>query len=453
MGPNTPIKSFSKKILFIISGVIIFSCFIFMFLNIKMLNSSEIYPNIYIENINIGELTPNAAKHKVKQVFEKQLESFNIGLTYDDKTWNFSYEDIGLYYVFDDYISKAYGIGRSGNYYERIKKIYSLKKNPEIIKLDPYYDSDEIDNIIGLVSQTINKDPINAKIVRKDNEFIITKEILGVEVRKNDLKKEIISNIKKLNNSLINIPTYNSSPQVLEKDLIVIQDLIGEYSTTFNSAVSGRSENIKLASNSINNTLLMPDEEFSFNKSTGPRSVEAGYKEAPVIISGELVPDTGGGVCQVSTTLYQAAVRSDLEIIARRNHGLPVNYVPLGQDATVAYGYIDFKFKNNKNHPIYIESFIKGNRLFVKIHSKKLDNISIDLESEVVEVIDPKIEVKKDKNMYLNEKKIIKEPKKGYRVITYKIYKEEGKEIKREKITKDYYPPKDGIIVEGISKL
>ncbi len=453
MGPNTPIKSFSKKNLFIISGVIIFSCFIFMFLNIKMLNSSEIYPNIYIENVNVGGLIPNVAKDKVKQVFEKQLASFNIKLIYDDKIWNFYYEDIGLYYVFDDYISKAYGIGRSGNYYERIKKINDLKKNPEIIKLDPNYDLGEIDNIIERVSQSINKEPINAKIVRKDNKFIIRKEILGVEVRKNNLKKEIVSNIKKLNSSPINISTYNPSPKVLEKDLIVIQDLIGEYSTTFNSAVLGRSENIKLASNSINNTLLMPDEEFSFNKSTGPRSAEAGYKEAPVIINGELVPDTGGGVCQVSTTLYQAAVRSNLEVIARRNHGLPVNYVPLGQDATVSYGYIDFKFKNNKEYPIYIESFINGNRLFVKIHSKKSDNISIDLESEVVEVIDPKIEIKKDENMYLNEKKIIKKPKKGYRVITYKVYKEEGKEIKREKITKDYYPPKEGIIVEGVRKL
>ena len=114
----------------------------------------------------------------------------------------------------------------------------------------------------------------------------------------------------------------------------------------------------------------------------------------------------GGGVCQVSTTLYQAALRSDMEITSRQNHGLPISYVPMGQDATVAYGYIDLKFRNNKEYPVYMESFVRGGELYMRLYSKKIDNMHINLKSEILEVIEPKMQTKKDANMYLWERKV-----------------------------------------------
>lgn len=446
------IKSYKKhmKITILIISIIFITLFI---TGISILNSSKILPNIFIENADVGGLTPEEAKLKLKQFFEKEVESFRLELVHGDNNWQLSYEDLGVYYVFDDYISKAYGIGRTGNYYNRIKAFISLRKSPEIIKLEPYYDLLQINTIVEEISNTLNKSAIDAKIQRKNNEFVITKETLGIEVEKDNLKNIIKNSIGRLDNNKIYIPITNTKPEITEKDLDAIEDLIAGYSTTFNSAVIGRSENIKLGANSINSILLMPEKEFSFNETTGPRSVEAGYKEAPVIINGELVPDIGGGICQVSTTLYQAAVRSNLEIIERRNHGLPVGYVPMGQDATVAYGYIDFRFKNNKDYPIYIESYIKGERIFVNVYSKKTDTINISLESKVDEVIEPKVEIKKDTNIYIGESRIIKEAKRGYRVSTYKVYLQEGKEINRERISKDYYPPRDGFIIEGAKEL
>ncbi len=121
----------------------------------------------------------------------------------------------------------------------------------------------------------------------------------------------------------------------------------------------------------------------------------------------------------------------------------------MGQDATVAYGYIDLKFKNNKKYPVYIESFTENGRLHVRLYSKKTDNLSINLKSEILEVIEPKMQVKKDGSMYLSESKVIKNGKSGYRAITYKVYSQGGAKIKQELVSRDYYPPRSGIIMEG----
>lgn len=451
MGSSASVNRISKKSLWIVS-IIIFCIIILVIIGNWIFYESRIFPNIFIESVNIGGLTPKEAKVKVTEIFEKELDSFSKELVYKNSSWQLSNEDLGLYYLFDDYIDKAYGVGRSGNYYERIKKINNLRKNPEIIRLEPYYNLSEIKNIMRNISQSINKPSVNAEINRKNGTFIIKKEVLGVEVDEDALMERIVDVIGNFNNDSIPIPVKNITPEIIEEDLNTIQDLIGEYVTTFNSQEKGRSENIKLAVNSINNMLLMPEDEFSFNESTGPRSVEDGYKEAPVIVNGELVPGIGGGICQVSTTLYQAVLRSDVEITSRRNHGRPVGYVPIGQDATVAYGYIDFKFRNNKDYPIYIESYIKGEQVHVKLYSKKTNNMSIDLESEIIEVVKPKMEIKKDPNMDVGERRINKAGKEGYRVVTYKVYLQDGKKLKKEAISKDYYPPRDGIIIEGIKQ-
>lgn len=440
---------FNKKYFSIILIILVFILTLCISLSLLTFNKLKILPNVFINDIKVGGLTPREAKLKVEEELKKQLDNFLIQLVYDDKLWNLNYKDIDLHYFIDDSIDEAYKVAREDNYLHRIKIALNLRKNPQIIKLRPSYNLLKIEDKLDEISQTIDKGPVNAKIERRNGNFIITKETLGIETKKEALEYKIVDNINKLKNTLINIEVRNIEPRILLEDLKSVEDLIGHSITIFNNEDKGRTENIKIAVDVIDNRVLMPGEEFSFNDSTGPRSADAGYKDASVIVNGEFVIGIGGGICQVSTTLYQAALKSDLQITSRKNHGLPVGYVPMGQDATVAYDYIDFKFKNNKEYPIYIESFIKGQELHVKLYSKKINNIDIRLESEIIEVIEAKIQIKKDPNMYLSEKKVSKNGKKGYRTRTYKIYLQEGKELKREMISKDYYPPREGLIIEG----
>ncbi len=442
--------SVNKKLIKKISiAVVVSMAIICTSIYIWLVNSSKIFPNVFINNINVGRLTPREAGLKINKWLEKQSVEFIIQLSYNDNIWDLTHEDMELHYLVDDSIEKAYKVGREGNCFYRIRTVLKLKKDPRIIKLMPSYNLSKIENIIDEISKTINKSPINAKIERKNGNFIITKEVTGMDVDREVLRYNVLVAIDNFDSALIGIEVEDTIPKIREEDLNNIEDLIGGAVTAFNSQNRGRTENIKISVNAIDNTVLMPGEEFSFNDSTGPRSAEAGYKEASIIVGGEFTTGIGGGVCQVSTTLYQAALKSDMEITSRRNHGLPVSYVPMGQDATVSYGYIDLKFKNNKKYPIYIEGFVSGGEVYIKLYSKKTDNIHINLKSEILEVIEPEMQIKKDGSMYLSERKISKSGSRGYRVETYKVYLQEGGEIKKELVSRDYYPPRDGIIIEG----
>ena len=439
-----PIKKFS-----IIAIVFVFIAIICTGLYIWLFNSSKIFPGVFINDINVGGLTPEKARPEIDKKLKKRLDEFVIQLIYGHNSWELTSGNIDLRYLLDDSIEKAYKLGREGNCFYRMKTVLNLRKNPQTIKLIQSYDLSKVESKINEISKTIDKLPTDAKIERKNGNFIVTKEVLGIETDKEVLKYSISTAINNFKSISIDIGTRDTEPKIKGEDLDSVKDLIGESVTVFNTGDKGRTENIKIAANNINDTILMPGEEFSFNDSTGPRDAKSGYKEASIIMDGEFVTGIGGGVCQVSTTLYRAALRSDMEITSRQNHGLPISYVPMGQDATVVYGYIDLKFKNNKKYPVYVESLVRGGEIYMRLYSKKTDDIHINLKSEILEVIEPKMQTKKDANMYLWERKVSKSGRKGYRTATYKVYLQGGQEVKRELVSKDYYPSRNGIIIEG----
>ena len=196
--------------------------------------------------------------------------------------------------------------------------------------------------------------------------------------------------------------------------------------------------------------MILPGEEFSYNKATGPRTAESGYREANVIIGGELTPDIGGGVCQTSTTLYNALLLADLTILERHNHSIPVGYVPIGQDAAVAYGYLDLKFKNPFDFPIFLHTKLTGDRLYVYIYGdKNVKDYTVKITSQIVETIQPKTEIIFDSSMEPGENILIQKGRTGYKVVTYKSIIKDGKVVSKEQITRDHYRKKDYIYKAG----
>ncbi|HZX21038.1 MAG TPA: VanW family protein [Clostridia bacterium] len=449
MGAPLSVDKKPVKKISIIAIVFVFIAIICTGLYIWLFNSSKIFPGVFINDINVGGLTPEKARPEIDKKLKKRLDEFVIQLIYGHNSWELTSGNIDLRYLLDDSIEKAYKLGREGNCFYRMKTVLNLRKNPQTIKLIQSYDLSKVESKINEISKTIDKLPTDAKIERKNGNFIVTKEVLGIETDKEVLKYSISTAINNFKSISIDIGTRDTEPKIKGEDLDSVKDLIGESVTVFNTGDKGRTENIKIAANNINDTILMPGEEFSFNDSTGPRDAKSGYKEASIIMDGEFVTGIGGGVCQVSTTLYRAALRSDMEITSRQNHGLPISYVPMGQDATVVYGYIDLKFKNNKKYPVYVESLVRGGEIYMRLYSKKTDDIHINLKSEILEVIEPKMQTKKDANMYLWERKVSKSGRKGYRAATYKVYLQGGQEVKRELVSKDYYPSRNGIIIEG----
>ncbi len=449
MEPSIPKKNNKKWFLWLTAMIFATVLIAFLTLGIFILNQEGFYRNIFVESVDISNLSKEEAMVKLEKAFNDELKHHKISLTYQGKNWEYPYGQLGFRYDFESALEEAYGVGREGNPIARLAEIVGLRKNPKIISLQSEYNSAKVEEVLEELNNEIFQQPVDAKLKRTSDNFVIIKEINGVALDTEELLDRIKEQIETFENRPIELPVTYLPPRITEDKLSQLDGVIGSFGTTFDARVKGRSTNIAIASDSINGTLLMPGEAFSFNEQTGPRGVDEGYQEAPVILNGQLIPGIGGGICQVSTTLYNAVVRADLEITNRRNHSLPVAYVPLGHDATVSYGFIDFQFVNDMKYPIYVESLVKGNRVSINLYGKKAMDTSIKLHSEVVETIEPKVEIKNDDTLFSDETKVEIEPKRGYRVNTYKIYLKSGKEIKRELISKDYYIPVNGVTLQG----
>lgn len=190
----------------------------------------------------------------------------------------------------------------------------------------------------------------------------------------------------------------------------------------------------------------MPGESMSFNETTGPRAKKFGYKEASVIIAGEYTPDVGGGVCQTSTTLYNALLLADVTILERSPHSIPAKYVKFGQDAAVAFGFLDLKFRNDFDYPIYFDSKIVGDRIYFYVYGdRQSKDYTVKIDSEIVETIHAKEETVLDKTLEPGSKVLVQEGRTGYKVNTYKSIIKNGKTVSRDLISKDFYRPRNFI--------
>lgn len=449
MEPKAISKKENKWFLWVMAGMVL-TTFIGLFtLGMLKLKETNLYRNIYVESISVGGLSKEAAIEKLKDFFDRDIDERQMILEQGENRWIYSYGDFGYHYDYQEAVDQAYEIGRKGNVVERLLTIYRLRKEPAFISLKGLLDPEMVDKVLDQMEEVVYRAPEDAQLSRVNGTFQIKEEVPGIALDRIALREQIESYVAAYENRVITVPVSQIEPKIKAAQLRQMDTVLGSYGTTFDTRVTGRSANINLASKSVNGTLLMPGESFSFNESTGPRSIKEGYQEAPVIVNGELVPGIGGGICQVSSTLYNAVLRADLEIISRRNHSLAVAYLPLGQDATVSYGYIDFIFANNTNYPIYIESVVNGNKLTVNIHGKKEKDTTVTLHSVVNETIEPKIEYKEDPNLYVGEEKVEKEGKRGYKVSTYKIYLKDGKEVKRELVSKDTYITSPRVILRG----
>ncbi|KNF10142.1 VanW family protein [Gottschalkia purinilytica] len=434
-----------KKIILIFFILLIITIGIFSY---SILSKKTIYNGVTVNGVSVGTLNTIDAETRLKEQLDKAVKSKQVLLQHDSYKKDVKYKDLGITYDYSKGVKEAFDIGRKGNIVKRLRDIISVSFNGKNISMDIVKDENKINDLISSIKKDVNKDKKEAKIQYSNGQFTITPEESGLEVDEKKLKSEIIDKIE--NEDFIKIPVNEVKPTVTKETLSQIKTEIGSFSTTFGTNDANRVHNIRLVSSKIDGKTIMPGEVFSFNKTTGPRSKSAGYKDATIIVNGEFVPGEGGGVCQVSSTLYNAAVLSNTQIVARTHHALPVGYVPHGQDATVAYDYLDLKFKNTFDWPIYIKADVMGNQLLIKLFGKeKNPNRVIKMESEIVERVKPTVETIIDKSLKPGQSVVSQKGRVGYRVNTYKVTYENGAVVEKGLLHKDYYKPKKQIIRKG----
>lgn len=289
------------------------------------------------------------------------------------------------------------------------------------------------------IYEQYHKEPQDAYIEEKDGKTMIVKEVIGVDFDVEELRK-ILSEDKET----YEIPVTLTYPKVTYNTLTgtLFQDELSSYTTQYNGNDVNRTNNLRLATQKINGTILNPGQVFSYNNTVGRRTYEEGYRDAKVYVGGEVVDGMAGGICQVSSTLYAAVCYADLKIVSRTNHQLTVGYVPLGLDATVVYGAIDFKFSNNTSAPIKIVASAGGGSLNIKILGTNDDPGKKVTMSSTTIATHPFTEIVRENKDVEPGKTVIKQRgSDGYTVSTYRIVTKNGVTIKNEFMGNSKYSP------------
>lgn len=435
-----------NKKLVIAIGAVALVAIIFIGIMCMQFKGEKIAKNTYVNGVDIGKLT----KSQAKQELAKKYKLENVEFNYNDKSWKVKSKDLNLSTDLDKTVENAYNLNRKSSFFGNLSKTISAnfgKKSNLVVAIN--YDKNKLKAEMEKIAKEIDVDV-------KDATLDISGEKVKVIPDSDGLKMDISKSMENFDNqtkkgNYKNELVVKATPAKVKKEQLAnIDTNLGTYSTTFKTSQINRSINIKLATDNISNVLLMPGETFSFNKHTGKRSKENGYKSAPVIMEGEMEEDYGGGVCQVSSTLYNSVLYAGLEIVNVKNHTIPSSYVPKGRDATVADSGIDFLFKNNLKHPVYIKNYVSGNQIVCNIYGSAEDKQNITISTKLDGVSQTTMKRVNDPTMPKGKEKVDKSGRNAYSVSTYRTFNDaNGKKIKTEKIANSYYPKKEGIILVG----
>lgn len=330
--------------------------------------------------------------------------------------------------------------------YEQISNIHTNYQTIEIpIK---YKEPDPID--IQKIHDEIYKEPQDAYVEK--NPTVVHPEVDGVDFK---ISIEEAEKLLQEDKKEYTIPLKITKPKKTINNLgeEAFPDLLATFSTRFDGSNYNRNTNIKLAAKKVNGTVILPGEKFSFNTIVGSRTIEAGFKEGTAYIGGKVVPDVGGGVCQVSSTIYNAALLANLEIVERSNHMFTTGYVAASRDATVYYGSLDFIFKNSRKYPIKMVASANGGVCKVSIYGiKEEKEYEVIIQSKITSYINPTTIYKEDPTLEEGKEVVEQTAITGCRSEGYKILKLNGKIVSQTLLSKDTYKSRNKIVRRGTKK-
>ena len=343
--------------------------------------------------------------------------------------------------------------GQKGVQVDRVelsRRIYKTVRSNEQIQeikiplLETEPDQIDIDKIHKEVYKEV-KDAYYTK-----DPFTIYPEVLGIDFDVENAKKIISEEKEKYE-----IPLIITKPEVTTQDLgtEAFPDQLSTFSTKYQESNVNRTTNLRLAAEKINGTVLLPGEEFSYNKTVGERTVAAGFKEAAVFNAGRVENGLGGGICQISSTLYDAVVMANLEVTVRRNHQFVTSYLKAGADATVVWGSQDFKFKNTRKYPIRLTATVQGGTATIQVWGvKEKVEYDITIETKKIATIPFTTQTIPDSSLPIGQQKVIQAGKNGQKVEAYKVTKLNGEIVSKTLLSKDTYNAMKKIVHVGTAQ-
>lgn len=341
--------------------------------------------NIYIGEVAVGGMTAVEAEEAVN-AYVQSLAEETVALSANGNTLTPTVAELGLSEDVDAAVSDAVNYGKTGNLVERYKAQKDLEHGSEVLPMVMTIDEDKVKAYLEAHVGEVNQEAVDYGLTRENGEFRIIDGKDGVAV-------DVDSSVQAIEDyfaagwkeeAAIELAVQVTKPRGTPEELAKVQDVLGSFDTSYSSSARGRKKNVSNGTALINGSVIYPGDTFSVYEAVSPFSAENGYALAGSYENGTTVQTYGGGICQVSTTLYNAVIRAELEIVERYGHSMIVNYVDPSADAAIAGTVKDLKFKNNTEAPIYIEGYADGSTVGFRIYGQETrpENREISFISE-----------------------------------------------------------------------
>lgn len=390
-----------------------------------------IYDGIYLDKIAVGGMTVEEAKQEYKDYLE-ELKDITIQFHLEDESCEAAMDDLKLKADIDSAVAEAFNYGRTGNILKRYKEITEISEEGKTIPVTLALDEEAL---IQLLEEELSDYIVpaeDASLEFSDGEISVLDGKNGKELNAEDTIDEVFkaledwSGEKKLN---LDVAVNELEPEHTTEELAVVKDLLGTFETRYSAGDVSRNNNIMNAANKISNSVVYPGEEFDTMEHLLPFTTANGWSYAGAYLNGEVISDIGGGICQVSTTLYNAVLGAELEVTERYPHSMAVGYVQLSADAALNEGTKNFRFVNNTDAPIFIYAYASGGTMHVSIYGKEYrdENRTIEYVNEVISVIpagDPIETV--DETQPADYRRVTQTAHTGYRAKLWKKIYENG---------------------------
>lgn len=419
-------------------------------------DDTHIYQGISIEGIDVSGDTKEEAQKKVDS-YIKTLQ--NKEVTFETKlgTTTKSMKDLGLTYTNKEVVQQAYSYGKVGNIIRRYKEQKDAQQDSVKFVLNKNIDTKKAKEQIQQSEDNLIQHAKNATLTRQNGTFQIIKEEEGTVIDYDQSMKQLkqyVSNEWNKKDATFALKTVVEEPKYKSEDLSEVKDVLGTFTTNYSSSTEDRAQNVSNATAHINGTVVYPGEEFSTYDKIAPYTYENGYRTGKAYSNGEVIDSIGGGVCQVSTTLYNALIRSELEITERMPHSMTVNYVPLAADAAMAGTYKNLKFKNNTDTPIYVEGSTYNRNVTFIIYGKETrpDNRTLEFRSETVATYQPNSVTTSDATMLEGKKVVTRYGHTGYQAKLWKDVYVDGKKEDSILVNTSTYQAVPTLITVGTKK-
>ncbi len=449
-----------KKVIHMIPAMMIIVLFAMSHHSVAIAEEREntIVNGVFIDKINISGMTREQAQEAVDTMVA-DLQDKGIAIIVEDEVVYTSMKELGYRYEPNHYVDQALGLATVGNLIKRYKDTKDIEQGTIVYPLTFTYDEDKLRRLVEEEATLYNIEPVNASFSRANNKFIYIDHKVGSKVDVDRTVEQIKNTLENWNRMdiVVDAVMVEDKPAYTKEMFESSNSLLGEFTTEFKDSVEGRAANLANGARLINNTVLLPGEEFSAYEYLLPFTESNGYYVANSYLNGKIVESVGGGACQVTTTLYNAVLFAELNIVERSAHSMTVSYVPLSMDAAVAEYSKNFRFSNNLDYPILIEALSKDRTITFRIWGHETRDIShrkLEFVSKTTKEIQPTAKdiITKDPTKPTTYRKVTQKARLGYKSELYKVVYVDGKEVERVLINKSSYAAEPNHVTIGTKK-